>query len=46
MIISGNKNKLVVRIFSSIENNVISLKIAFEIKERFKEKLRKEADSR
>ena len=46
MIISGNKNKLVARIFSSVENNIMSLKIAVEIEERFKEKSRKEAESR
>ena len=41
MTTSGNKNKLVARIFSSIDNNVMSVKIAVEVWKRFKERLRK-----
>ena len=36
--ISGNKNKLVTRIFSAIENNFMLVKTAFEVEERFKER--------
>ena len=36
---SGNKNKLVARIFSAIENNFMPVKTTVEVEERFKERL-------
>lgn len=46
MKVSDNKNKLVPRIFSSVEKNFMLVKIAVEVEEWFKERLWKENYSR